>query len=91
LEWNTSGIIIGALIFVSGYSLGRVVKTLETAREARARWTPNPMIDEAAIEAAVRAGQKTEAIKLYRQRTGAGLKDAKQAIGALAQRINVRR
>lgn len=90
MEWNTSGIIIGALLFVSGYTLGRVSKTLETAREARARWAPNPNIDDDAIEAAVRAGKRVEAIRLYRQRTGAGLKDARQAVEALAQRINVR-
>ena len=90
MEWNTSGIIIGALLFVSGYALGRVSKTLQTARETRARWAPNPSIDDATIEAAVRAKKKLEAIGLYRQRTGAGLKEAKQAVEALAQRINVR-
>jgi ribosomal protein L7/L12 len=90
MEWNTSGIITGALLFVGGYSLGRVVKTLEMAREAHARWAPDPGIDEATIEAAVRAKNKVEAIRLYRLRTGAGLKDAKRAVEALAQRINVR-
>ena len=90
MAWNTPGIIIGALLFVSGYALGRISKTLETAREARARWTPNPNIDDAAIEAAVRARKKVEAIKLYRQRNGAGLKEAKQAVEVLAQRINIR-
>lgn len=90
MEWNTPWVIVGVLLFVVGYTLGRVSKTLESVREARARWVPDPAIDEAAIEAAVRARQKIEAIRLYRQRTGAGVKEARRAIEALAQRINVR-
>jgi ribosomal protein L7/L12 len=90
MEWHMSNSIVGALLFVGGYVLGRVSKTLDIARETRARWTPNPNIDEADIEAAIRAKTKIEAIKLYRQRTGAGLKEAKQAVEAIAQRINVR-
>jgi len=90
MEWSTSGIIVGVLLFVGGYSLGRISKTLETVRETRARWKPNPAIDEAAIEDAVRAKNKIEAIRLYRQRTGVGLREAKRAVEALAQRINIR-
>lgn len=90
MEWHMSNSIVGALLFVGGYVLGRVSKTLDIARETRARWTPNPNIDDADIEAAIRAKNKIEAIKLYRQRTGAGLKEAKQAVEAIAQRINVR-
>jgi ribosomal protein L7/L12 len=91
MEWQMSSIIIGALLFVSGYTLGRVSKTLEVARESRARWTPDPKINDADIEEAIRAKNTIQAIKLYRQRTGAGLREAKQAVEALAQRINVRR
>jgi len=90
MEWHMSNSIVGALLFVGGYTLGRVSKTLDIARETRARWTPNPNIDDADIEAAIRAKTKIEAIKLYRQRTGADLKEAKQAVEAIAQRINVR-
>ena len=90
MEWHMSNSIVGALLFVGGYALGRVSKTLDIARETRARWTPNPNIDDADIEAAIRAKTKIEAIKLYRQRTGACLKEAKQAVEAIAQRINVR-
>jgi len=90
MEWHTSDSIIGALLFVGGYALGRVSKTLDIARETRARWTPNPNIDDADIEAAIRAKNKIEAIRLYRQRNGASLKEAKRAVEAIAQRINVR-
>jgi ribosomal protein L7/L12 len=90
MDWHMSQIIIGALLFVGGYALGRVSKTLDVARETRTRWTPNPNLDDADIETAVRAKNKIEAIKLYRQRTGAGLREAKKAVEAIAQRINVR-
>ncbi len=90
MDWYTSHIIIGALLFVGDYALGRVSKTLDITREACARWTPNLNIDDADIEAAIRAKNKVEAIRLYRQRIGAGLMQAKQAVEAIAQRINVR-
>ncbi len=37
----------------------------------------------------LRAGQKIEAIKEYRQRTGAGLRDAKESVEALAARNGI--
>lgn len=42
------------------------------------RWQASPEIMEL-----VRRGRKTEAIKLFRQETGAGLKDAKEFIESL--------
>lgn len=42
-----------------------------------------PVNLDAAIQNAVRAGKKIEAIKLYREKTGLGLKEAKDAIDAL--------
>lgn len=89
MDWNTPGIFIGGLLFIGGYVLGRMSKAFETMRESRLRWTPNLTIDDADIETAVRARKKVEAIKLYRQRTGTDLKEAKQAIETLAQRINI--
>lgn len=44
-------------------------------------------ISGAEIEAAARAGRYVDAIKLYRQRSGAGLKEAKAAVDAIVQRI----
>jgi ribosomal protein L7/L12 len=38
---------------------------------------------DTAIQNAIRAGQKIEAIKLYREKTGLGLKEAKDAIDAM--------
>jgi len=39
---------------------------------------------DAAIQKAIRAGNKLEAIKLYREKTGLGLKEAKDAIDAMS-------
>jgi ribosomal protein L7/L12 len=46
---------------------------------------PEPSVVEVSPEVAdlVRRGRKTEAIKLFRQETGAGLKDAKRFIESL--------
>ena len=42
---------------------------------------PDPV--EADIQFLLKAGRKIEAIKLYRERTGAGLKEAKEAVEAI--------
>ena len=42
----------------------------------------DPRLDE--VAGLVRAGRKIEAIKLYRETTGAGLKEAKDAVDRLA-------
>lgn len=43
---------------------------------------PNQDVDPQVMEL-VKAGQKIEAIKLYREQTGAGLKDAKDYVESL--------
>jgi ribosomal protein L7/L12 len=45
---------------------------------------------DAAIEDLVRRRQKIEAIKRYRERHGVGLKEAKDAIDALEERLRGR-
>ena len=44
---------------------------------------PNPGVDEKVLEL-MRAGQKIEAIKLYREQTGVGLKEAKDYVESLS-------
>ena len=44
---------------------------------------------EAELLAVLESGRKIEAIKLYRERTGAGLKEAKDAVEALARQHNI--
>jgi ribosomal protein L7/L12 len=46
---------------------------------------PEAVSDDDRLIALVRNGQKIEAIKLYRERTGAGLQAAKDAVEALEQ------
>jgi ribosomal protein L7/L12 len=46
----------------------------------------NPALDEAANW--LRKGQKIEAIKVYQKMTGQGLKEAKDAVEALEQKLN---
>ena len=50
---------------------------------------PNPLTDpqRQAIEAAIVAEQKIQAIKLYREATGAGLADSKDAVEKLEREM----
>ena len=47
---------------------------------------PLPNADRQRVVAALRAGQKIEAIRIYREATGVGLKEAKDAAGMEAER-----
>lgn len=47
----------------------------------------HPEISDAEIEAAAREGRHVDAIRLYRRRSGAGLREAKAAVDAILQRI----
>ena len=91
MQWTTSDIVIGALLFISGFWLGRTSKVLQASRIAQSQWQSDPSISDAEIEAQIRAGRPIEAIRLYRRRSGAGLKEARQAVDAMAQRLGLRR
>jgi ribosomal protein L7/L12 len=69
-------IIIGAIFAV-------ILIRLRRARAGTVIVTP-PTMEQ--VEAAIDAGQKIEAIRLYRLITGFGLRDAKEAVEALAAR-----
>jgi ribosomal protein L7/L12 len=87
MNWTAPEILVGILLFIGGYFVGRAGKTSERLRQQSRQWTPDPGISDSQIEAAIRAGKKIDAIKLYRQRSGAGLKEAKDAVEAMAQQI----
>lgn len=91
MQWTMSDIVVGALLFIGGFWLGRASKAFDAARSAQSQWQPDPSISDAEIEAQLRAGRPIEAIRLYRRRSGAGLKEAKQAVDAMAQRLGLRR
>jgi len=79
MHWNLSEIFIGILLVLAGYALG----LSSAGRKTRVTRSPNLPISDTDIAAQLRAGHKIEAIKLYRQRTGCGLKEAKTAIEAM--------
>jgi ribosomal protein L7/L12 len=51
--------------------------------------SPNPGDLSTRIREAIFAGRKIEAIKLYREQTGLGLKDSKDAVEKLATELRV--
>jgi hypothetical protein len=57
-----------------------------TATPAATAPIPSGAEDETELLDLLRRGRKIDAIKLHRQRTGAGLKEAKDAVEALAVR-----
>lgn len=54
------------------------------AEEPAAEAVPEPSPEDAELLGLLNAGQKISAIKLYRERHGVGLKEAKDAVEALA-------
>jgi hypothetical protein len=80
--------LCGALGFVAGFVLGRLsAGGGSTVHQVPPVVPPAATLDDAAVAAQlavlIAAGQKIEAIKLYRERTGVGLKEAKDAVEAL--------
>jgi ribosomal protein L7/L12 len=79
------------LAFAVGFAVGRATASGITVRDpvsdALAQLPPGPALDDEAFAAQLlvhlAAGQKIEAIRLYRERTGLGLKEAKDAVEAL--------
>ncbi len=61
------------------------VESLERGDSPPQRTAPGAHADNAQILELLRAGQKIRAIKLYRDQTGSGLADAKNAVEAMAR------
>lgn len=85
---GTESLLIGIGLFAFGFVLGRLTSTKEktttvyqpiAGREVTAT--------DPQIEALLRAGQKIDAIKLYRQNYGVDLKEAKDAVDAVESRL----
>lgn len=73
-----------ALAFVIGFQLARMIyRRTDAPTELRRD------IGDSEIDAALRARQTIEAIKLYRQRTGCDLKEAKTAIQTRAAQLDI--
>ena len=88
---------IGAGLFVLGFLIGRITAPKERSTtvyhpvRARDDRQPANSRDIAAvdpeIEAALVAGQKIKAIKIYRKMYGTDLKDAKDSVDAIEARL----
>ncbi|SFS01668.1 hypothetical protein SAMN05216570_1548 [Dyella sp. OK004] len=72
------------LAFAAGFLLARMIY-----RRTDTHAAPRRDISDSEIDAALRSRQTIEAIKLYRQRTGCDLKEAKTAIQARAARLDI--
>jgi len=66
---------------VSGLTLSRIERKLDMILQHLGIAEPSDGMDE--YRDLVRAGRKIEAIKVYRERTGAGLAEAKAAVDAM--------
>lgn len=77
----------GMALFIAGFLLARAIYRRAPAITVAPRLPPDIRDEE--IDAAIRAKRTIEAIKLYRQRTGCGLKEAKQAIEARAAQLDL--
>jgi large subunit ribosomal protein L7/L12 len=81
-------LVFVAIAFAIGFVVGRTTAAGITVRDATRDPPPAAVaLDDDAFAAQLlvhlAAGHKIEAIKLYRERTGLGLKEAKDAVEAL--------
>lgn len=74
----------GFFCFIAGY----VACSWVHRRAINRPLEPDPRVSEADIEDAARRGERIEAIRLYRRRHGAGLKEAVAAVDAITTRSN---
>lgn len=90
---TTEWIIVVVVVLIFGVGIGR--RSAAAGNPTRShRPSPPRRFDRDGIDSAtltvvrseLRAGRKIDAIRLYRQATGVGLKDAKDAVEELAAR-----
>lgn len=88
---ETQSLVIGIGLLAFGFVIGRLTSPKEKTTTVyqpiagREITAADPQ-----IEALLRAGQKIDAIKLYRQNYGVDLKGAKDAVDAVESRLNNR-
>jgi large subunit ribosomal protein L7/L12 len=79
-------VVWSVLLYRIGVRVGRASRDDTELSGPPAKPVPLPGDMRAAVEAELAAGRKIEAIKLLREATGLGLKDAKEAVEAMEQR-----
>ena len=84
-------VLIGAALLIIGFVVGRVTaprkRTTVTYEPPRSRAATRPSSIDARVEASLRAGNKIEAIRRYRQLNSTSLKEARDAVDALEARL----
>lgn len=83
--------LVDLACFVAGFLVARHLYRGATVRTDRPPTRIVREIDDAQIDAEIRAGRTIEAIKLYRDRHRCGLKEAKAAIDRRASELGGRR
>lgn len=79
--------IMAGIAFGFGFMLARSIY-----RQAKPTGRPAPpRIDDEAVDAAIRANRIIEAVRQYRDDTGCGLKQAKEAVEQRARELGMRR
>ena len=88
---NTALIVPVLVGLAIGFIFGWVLRGNSSGNAAAPSFTPAapaPVVGEhPEVETLIREGKLIEAIKLHRQRTCAGLKEAKDAVDALQRKI----
>ena len=82
---DLKGVLLGAVLLMVGFVLGRMTASSREQRTVVYQEGRTPHANpgaEAEIERMLASGQTIEAIKLYRETYGVGLKEAKDAIDA---------
>lgn len=96
MDQQTQTYIVYALLLVLGFVIGRVTARQRPPRERRPRPVQandrppaTPLMDrdlESQVMLLLSQRSKIEAIKLYREHTGVGLREAKDTVEAIAAR-----
>lgn len=94
-------LLVGLICFIAGAMWGRrraqragpmIMQSSPLTMSRPASAPPNAAIagEMEDVRAYIRAGQMIRAIKAYRDRTGRGLKESKDAVEALAREMRIR-
>jgi ribosomal protein L7/L12 len=92
----TAVVVVMGLIIVATHSrLGSLERRLQRLESGTYGANPSPRpvatgVPSSDIEALILQGKKIEAIKNYREQTGVGLKEAKDAVEDMQRRLGVR-
>jgi ribosomal protein L7/L12 len=88
-------VVMGLIIVATQSRLGSLERRLRRLESGAYGATPPPRpaamgAPSSDIEALILRGKKIEAIKIYREQTGVGLKEAKDAVEEMQRRLGVR-